>query len=542
MFGNLTIKSRFIFVIGFMSLLLVGIGFVGLNGMVKANDALKTVYEDRTIALGQVAEIESKLVRIRLDVSSAINKPTPESINEQIGKVEKNIEAINKTWEAYMATYLTPEEKILAEKFTGDRKRFVSEGIKPAIAALHTNDIKEASRLALEVMRPLYKPVEEGIHALIKLQLDVAKQEYEAAEQRYASTRNVSVASITAGLALSIWIGFMLIRKVVIPMAEMRDVMTRTAADGDLSRRVNTQGGDEVGQAATAFNTLLASFSSSMSQIHASAQDVAGTAAQLATSSTQITLSSQAQSEAAASTAAAVEQMTVSITSVAESADEVRKLGEQSLQQTRQGEESAAAMIIEIASIEKSVNRIAASVGDFVQSARTIASMTQQVKDIAEQTNLLALNAAIEAARAGEQGRGFAVVADEVRKLAEKSAQSAREIDKITNTLDTQSGSVEKAIEQGLQSLQSTQQHVNRVSGVLTQAGVSVTHASSGVSDIAASVGEQSKASTEIARNVESIAQMSEENHAAIEHVGQNIVRLERLAGDMQGAVSRFKV
>lgn len=301
-------------------------------------------------------------------------------------------------------------------------------------------------------------------------------------------------------------------------------------------------GGDEVGQAASAFNTLIAGFSSIIGQVHAASQDVAVTATQLSAASVQITRSSQAQSEAAASTAAAVEQMTVSITSVAESADEVHKLSEQSLQQTQKGNESAGVMTLEIASVEKAVNQIAASVGDFVQSARTIASMTKQVRDIAEQTNLLALNAAIEAARAGEQGRGFAVVADEVRKLAEKSAQSASEIDKVTNTLDAQSGSVEKAIEQGLQSLQSTRQHVDSVFSVLSQAGVSVTNASSGVSDIAASVSEQSKASNEIARHVEGIAQMVEENHAAIEHVGQDIMRLEHLAGNMQAAVERFKV
>jgi methyl-accepting chemotaxis protein len=112
---------------------------------------------------------------------------------------------------------------------------------------------------------------------------------------------------------------------------------------------------------------------------------------QLSSASQKITHSLQSQNEAAASTAAAVEQMTVSITEVAATAADVHKLSEQSLQQTQKGNQSAEVMIHEIASIEKAVNQIAASVGDFVQSARTIASMTQQVKDIADQTNLLAL-------------------------------------------------------------------------------------------------------------------------------------------------------
>jgi methyl-accepting chemotaxis protein len=151
------------------------------------------------------------------------------------------------------------------------------------------------------------------------------------------------------------------------------------------------------------------------------------------------------------------------------------------------------------------------------------------------------LNAAIEAARAGEQGRGFAVVADEVRKLAEKSAQSASEIDKVTNALNQKSSHVEATVLGGLRSLQATQEHVERVSVVLTEAGQSVTKSSAGVSDIASSVSEQSLASTEIAKNVEKIAQMSEENHAAVNSNTRDIVRLEALARELQTAVGRFK-
>ena len=360
-----------------------------------------------------------------------------------------------------------------------------------------------------------------------------------------SSARTVFMASAIFGLMailVTVMTGIFIVKSIVSELHSLQKTIALIQSDNNLTHRIVVEGENEIAETGNSFNLLIGSMQVIINNVIESSKQVRQSTTQLSAASLKITHSSQSQNEAAASTAAAVEQMTVSISEVAATAADVHKLSEQSLQQTKQGNQSAEVMILEIASIEKAVNQIAASVGDFVQSARTIASMTQQVKDIADQTNLLALNAAIEAARAGEQGRGFAVVADEVRKLAEKSAQSAREIDKVTSTMDSQSSNVEKAIEHGLQSLKSTQQQINTVSNMLVQAGASVTDVSSGVSNIAASVDEQSKGSHEIARHVESIAQMAEENYAAIEHVGQDILRLEKLAEDMEAAVAHFKV
>ena len=333
-----------------------------------------------------------------------------------------------------------------------------------------------------------------------------------------------------------------LINQVTRPTRELQQIMLTMQADGDLSRRVEVRSKDEVGQTSEAFNALIDSFAAIIRQVLSGVDKINTTSGLIGEASAGVVSSSRSQSEAASSTAAAIEQITVSINSVAANTEDVRKLSEQSLSQTQQGNQSVTAMIGEIQHVQDAVNQIAGSVKEFVDSTRAIAGMTQQVKEIADQTNLLALNAAIEAARAGEQGRGFAVVADEVRKLAEKSAQAANEIDRVTNSLNQKSNHVEATVQTGLRSLQETQVQVERVSAVLTEAGEAVAKSSHGVSDIAASVGEQSQASTEIARNVEHIAQMSEENHAALESNTEGIVRLEQLAQELQSAVCRFRV
>jgi methyl-accepting chemotaxis protein len=333
-----------------------------------------------------------------------------------------------------------------------------------------------------------------------------------------------------------------LINQVTRPTRELQKAMQTMQADGDLTRRVVVRSKDEVGQTAAAFNALIDGFSGIIRQVLGGVDKINKTTSHIASTSAEVAGSSRAQSEAVSSTAAAVGAVTLSINSVADNTNAVRGLSEKSLQQTEQGNRSVEEMVREIRSIEDAVKQIALTANEFVESARTIANMTQQVKDIADQTNLLALNAAIEAARAGEQGRGFAVVADEVRKLAEKSAQSASEIDKVTSTLDDKSSRVEQAIASGVLSLQTTHKHVEQMSAVLSKAGAAVKESNVGVGEIAVAVGEQGAASNEITRNIEQIAQMAEKNHLAIEQTAHDIAELERMGGELQNAVARFKV
>ena len=540
MLNDMKISSRLMILLAFLMAGLVIIGAVGLYAAGKTEHALESAFDEKLVPLVQLTAIAKANLGNRLAIANAVIQP--ENMADYIQVVGKNKAEIDKQWEAFMTSLTDEEDRELAAKFAEVRGRFVEEGIKPAVAAMRANNVAEIRRIQIEHVNPLYAPLFEALDALIEMEKRDTEMLHEESTATYKDMRMLSIALILAIIGLGGALGFSIVRGINRSVSELRGVMVKMSADGDLSARAKVYGQDEIGEAATAFNTLIDGFANIIRQVLGHAGTVSGTAAQLSASSLQIAQSSQAQSEAAASTAAAVEQITVSINSVAANTEDVRKLSERSLSQTRQGNQNVTEMVGEIHSVQEAVNQIANSVKEFVDSTRAIAGMTQQVKEIADQTNLLALNAAIEAARAGEQGRGFAVVADEVRKLAEKSAKSANEIDRVTNSLNQKSTHVEATVQAGLRSLQTTQEHIERVSTVLNEAGEAVTQSSHGVNDIAASVGEQSLASTEIARNVEKIAQMSEENHAAVESNVQGIVRLEQLSRELQAAASRFKV
>ncbi|MBI1175072.1 MAG: HAMP domain-containing protein [Sideroxydans sp.] len=348
-------------------------------------------------------------------------------------------------------------------------------------------------------------------------------------------------AQILMQVVLFFVIGW-IINHVIQPTKELQRGMLAMQTDGDLSRRVPVHSSDEIGQTAKAFNALVEGFQKIVTQMHGYADQVSAASSALARNSGQVEQSSQRQSEDAVTAAGLVERMSGSIASVADSANAVSALSQESLQRAQRGQQSLQEMMGEIGEVEEAVKQMAGSVEAFVKSTQTITNMTQQVRDIAEQTNLLALNAAIEAARAGEQGRGFAVVADEVRKLAEKSAQSASQIDVVTQTLSEQSEQVEKRVQSGLNSLQSSQAHMQAVASVLAQASESVSSVDQGVDEITTSVNEQKQASQDIARNVERMATMAEANNTVIADTVNAVKDMEKLAVNLRDAVGRFKV
>ncbi len=229
------------------------------------------------------------------------------------------------------------------------------------------------------------------------------------------------------------------------------------------------------------------------------------------------------RTELATQARTAIEELSSGAIKVLGSAENVGRQVGTSIERAQAANESLSRMIGEISTVEGAVADIASTATEFIDSTREISDMTKQVRDIADQTNLLALNAAIEAARAGEQGRGFAVVADEVRKLAEKSAIAADQINKVTKTMETRSEGVEEAIQRGLSSLGSSQDHLEAVAIALSESVQAVQETTRDADEIIVSVQQQAHASEGIAGYIDRLARISGDNNAVSKRAVQTV-------------------
>ena len=351
------------------------------------------------------------------------------------------------------------------------------------------------------------------------------------------------VSALVVSLPLIAFVVFFVRRFVVTPLTAMNASLAEIAAgEGDLTRRLPVAGRDEIGQTAAAFNSMLGTIAQLVRHVGDSAQQVTGSARQLADGAARVADGSRRQNEHSGQIALAVESVAAGVASVAGSAGRVHQGSLESLRRAEEGAATLHRLVAEVDHAEGAVRQMAESVEHFVASTASISTLTREVREIAEQTNLLALNAAIEAARAGEHGRGFAVVADEVRKLAEKSAHSASEIDAVTSRLGLQSEAVHEAVQVGLSHLGSSRTAVASVSQAIAAANESVVAVGHGLDEIAEATEQQRSASAEVAAGIEEIARMARDNTMAVETTAEATRGLETLAGALQQTVARFRV
>ncbi len=533
---------RALLYLAFALLCLVGasLGLLGLNGMSRSLQGLDAVYQDRVVPLRSLKTISDEYA---VSIVDAVHKVrdwalTPDQAAERMRRAQTNI---NAQWNAYRGSRMVPAERELVAR----AEPLLAQGdalIERMAGSLESGITSDVTIIAGSELYPAIDPIAQVIQELTDLQLNVARETYEAQNAEYQRLRLLIIGAIAAAIALSAVGAAWFVRRLIMgPLDEARD-FARRIAGGDLAADIRVHRGDEIGQLSDALREMRAALREMVQLIGHNAEHIAGSSNELSGASARIAEASEEQSQAASSMAAAVEQMTVSINHVSDFASDARRMAEESGSASREGEGVINEVVQDIGRIAESVNAAAGVVRELGGHSREISSVVNVIREVADQTNLLALNAAIEAARAGEQGRGFAVVADEVRKLAERTAASTQDIARIVELITS-------GTDRAVSSMESQVKQVQTGVALAARAGeaIGLINASSGkvvaaVGEISVALGEQSSASTEIAQNVERIASMGEQNSGAVRESAQSARELAGLAGELRQAVARFRL
>lgn len=547
--NKVTIKARLVFLVAFSAVLMLVIGGLGLLSMQTAETSLEEFYEHRLVPAGQLSEIIELMRENRSQLVFALQHD-PESktvswhkhdVTMHTKTVEKNIAKITAIWQEFMKTPMSSEEQALAGAFAQKRAVFVEKGLRGVSAELERGNYLVAIRKLLEHTNPLFKAAHEEVEKLREYELDKARQAYVQQSEHNALVINLSVGLIVVAIVLLSALAFVTIRGIGEAVSRLRNASSAMAA-GDLTVRCDYESKDELGQVAKAFDAMGEGFRDVIDEMSNATVQLAASAEQTSVITDETSTRLNTQQSDTEQVATAMNQMASTVQDVARTAAGADEAASQADTKAAEGRSVAAKALSATEDLANEVHHAAGVISQLEAESDNIGTVLDVIRGIAEQTNLLALNAAIEAARAGEQGRGFAVVADEVRTLAGRTQESTQEIQRMIEGLQQGSKDASQAMVQGQNKAQHSLEQVRQADQALEDIGQAVSQIKSMNAQIATAAEEQGSVAEDINRNVVSIRDLSAQSSEGASQTAVANAELASLSASLQTITKRFVI
>ncbi|PWF61639.1 methyl-accepting chemotaxis protein [Shewanella sp. BC20] len=540
--NGLQIKQKMFIGILVPLVMLLTIGFIAINMMGKIEYGVERIYNDRVVPLDDLKVIADKYA---VDVIDAANKANAGgfSASQAIDALSSAKSTVNQRWQKYLATELTKEESQLAQQA---ERLFIpaNDQIEQLITYLRGFNGDVVHQLNDKIL-PLYNaidPISGKVSELIDLQIKIAGQEKDNVNSIYHSS--ISIFIILAGIAMliSIVIGLWVNRSVMNPIRDIVQNLKIIRQDSDLTVKFKTFNDDELGQISTSLTQVIEHLRGILHSIAEAANTVNSSATELGSFTQETNKRMQQQQAETEQTATAMNEMTATVAEVAQSAAAAADSAKDADNYAANGNHIVMQSITSMSQLSEQIQKTAQVIGFLSNESQNIGRVLDVIKSIAEQTNLLALNAAIEAARAGEQGRGFAVVADEVRTLAQRTQKSTQEIEAMIATLQQGVKEAVNAMEVGINQVDDANDKANQAGQALKEIVASVDNITELNTHIATAAEEQSSVAESINRSIIAISDIAEHSTNSALELSESVINLTKLANSMRNQVSAFRL
>jgi len=548
---ELTIKTRLLLLVCLSVAFTAIIGGSGLLALKRANTDMEVMFRENLTGGKHLADIANRLRESRIQLLLSIQHDQRlESSKKHDHPVRVHLDLAEKKWtemESLFAAYAPlvnagdPEEKKLADDFRSALANLIKDGFKPASAAVDTGNFDQAVDLTLEGINPLAKVATALVEELQKRELSQSEATYKKAEAAYKKGIVVSLLLLAAAIAIPALIAFFVVRGISRTSSELVAAADRMAA-GDLTVRVPQVTSDELGRVSRAFNTMADAFAETIGRVAQTSTQIATAATQVYGTSEQMATSAEQVASQAATVATASEEMSATSGDIAHNCLLAAESSQVASCRAEEGAVVVEGTVTIMNQIAGRVQETARTVENLGDSSQRIGAIIGTIEDIADQTNLLALNAAIEAARAGEQGRGFAVVADEVRALAERTTKATKEIGAMIKTIQSETKLAVAAMEQGVSDVEHGRAEAARSGEAITAILQQIADVAGQINQIATAAEEQTATTSEISSNMIQITDVVQGTARGAQESAQAANRLNDIAGELQQLVQKFRM
>jgi len=526
------------------------LGYKGLAAMETSSNAIEDLYTQgmqHSMRASQVLlELSSArsalLLAFQHDPENAFSTMHDHAVDKHIAAAEQTLQRLHTIIDVHIGqAELNSQERDQVNKLISEVDKITDMGFKPAIQALRAREYMKANRILLTAINPRIKPIEVEATAFLDLQTLEGQANF---DQSQRDTNNfiwtVGIA-LTVSLLVIMSLSTMIVRRIDSAVSQL-ETASKYIAEGDLTKRLRIGGNDEFAHIASYVNEIVKNFAQIVCSSTQSTSQLARAAEENSTVAIQTKQNVLDQQQQTQLVATAIHEFTATVHEVAQSAASAAEFSHTADSAAEKGDEIVKQSVQMIEHLVAEMQKSTESMHTLNKHTEDIGSVVEVIKDISEQTNLLALNAAIEAARAGEQGRGFAVVADEVRTLASRTQVSTEEIQATITRLQQGSRESVQFMEHGYNLAQQTVDKAQEAGSALQEIKTCVDQISEMNAQIATAAEQQSSVTEEINLNITTISDISDQTALGAEQSSEATLELANLSESMRHDIERYCV